>query len=111
MSLDVCQAFAQVNKKLRSVPFDGKASHSGLISQYIPPHTSNVRLGGWVCVELLGVILVVDVVPNANEFTVVIATREEDHSDPKDFGRGNAVQIRRIGLEDEFVCASRYGSN
>ncbi|KAI6761932.1 hypothetical protein HG531_002485 [Fusarium graminearum] len=64
-------------------------------------------LDGGLSVELLGVIFIVDVVTNANEFTSIVGTCQENDGDTKDFGIRDAGDVGSVGLENEFVDSDR----
>ena len=89
------------------LPLNGESSHSGLLSQDVSLHALNDRLGGGLSVQLFGVIFVVDIVADANEFTSIVSAGQKNDSDAEDFSVGNARGIRSVGLKDEFVDADR----
>jgi hypothetical protein len=55
-------------------PFDSETSDSGLLGEDIAANLLKNRLGRWIGVELLRVVLVVDVVTDTNELAVVVGT-------------------------------------
>jgi hypothetical protein len=85
------------------LPLDGESSHAGLLGQHITLHTLDDRLGRRFGVELFRVILIVDVITNADKFSSVVGTSQENDSDTKNFGIGDAGGVGSIGLENEFV--------
>ena len=85
------------------IPFDGKACHTRLLSKHIAPDTLDVGFAWRLSIELLRVIFIIDVVSDTDEFSVVVTAREEDHSDTQDLRVGDALQVRRVGFEDELV--------
>jgi hypothetical protein len=93
------------------IPLDGEAGHTGLLSEDIAANALNDGLGWRLRSQLLGVVLVVDIVANTDELTTVIAAGQEDDSDTQDFGGGDALQVGRIGLEDEFVHTDGDGAD
>lgn len=96
---------------IENIPLDGEASHTGLFSEDIAANTLNDGLGWGLCRQLLGVVLIVDIVANTDELTAVVAAGQEDDSDTEDFGGGDALQVGRIGLEDELVHADGDWAN
>ena len=89
------------------LPLNGESSHSGLLGQDVSLHTLNDRLGGGLSVQLFGVIFVVDIVTDANEFTSIVGAGQKNDSDTEDFSVGNARGIRSVSLKDKFVDADR----
>jgi hypothetical protein len=71
----------------------------------------NYRFRRRLCVELFRVIFIVDVVANADKFSPVVATSEENDRDTKYFRSRNPLQVRRIGFEDEFIHSNRNGAD
>ena len=68
---------ANINNRDRKlyVPFDSEACNTRLLSKYTPTNTLDIDFSRGLSVHLLIVIFVVDVVPDTNEFPVVIAAR------------------------------------
>lgn len=89
----------------KNIPLDGEASHTGLLSEDIAADTLNDGLGWGLSRQLLRVVLIVDIVTHTDKLTAVVAAGQEDDSDAQDLGGRDALQIRRIGLEDELVHA------
>lgn len=96
---------------MEDLPLNGKTGHTGLLSQNIAADTVNRRLGRWVGDQLLGVVLVVDIVTDTHKLTAIIAASEENDSDTKNLRGRNALQVGRIGLEDELVGSDRDGTD
>jgi hypothetical protein len=94
-----------------NLPLDGESSHSGLLCQHVTLYTLDDGLGRGLSVELLGVILVVDIVTNANEFTSIVGAGQKNDGDTKDFGIRNAGGFGSIGLENEFVYSDGDGTD
>jgi hypothetical protein len=67
----------------------------------------NEGLRRWIVVQLFGVILVVDIVSNTDKLSSGIRAGQEDDSHTENLRRGQASQVRRVGLEDELVDADR----
>jgi hypothetical protein len=93
------------------IPFDGKPSNSGLLMQDVADDSLEHGLVGGLVVHLGGVILVVHVVADTDEFTAVVGSSEEKNSDAQDFGAGKLGRIRGIGLEEELVDTDGDGTN
>jgi hypothetical protein len=93
------------------IPLDREASHTGLLSEDIAANTLNDGLGWGLCCQLLGVVLIVDIVANTDELAAVVAAGQEDDGNTQDFGGGDALQVGRIGLEDELVHADGDGAD
>lgn len=58
------------------IPFYGKPGHSWFLGKDIASNSFDDRFGGRLVVHLLIVILIVDVVADANEFAAVVGTGE-----------------------------------
>jgi hypothetical protein len=63
------------------VPFDSKSRNSRLFRQNVAADLLEDWLGRWVGVQLLRIILIVDIVTDADELSAVIGTGEEDDGD------------------------------
>lgn len=63
-----------------NAPFDSKPGDSWLFSEHIASNLLDDRLGRRVCVEFIGIVFVVHVVANANEFTAVVGASQQDDS-------------------------------
>lgn len=63
------------------------------------------RCNWWVSRHLRVVILVVDVVANTDELTVIVRAGKEDDSDANDVGWRDASGVWSRALEDELVDA------
>jgi len=66
---------------------------------------------GRLRVQLFGVVLIVNIVANADKFSIIVAACKEDDGNTEDFGSRDALQIGWVGLEDEFVHAYRDGAH
>lgn len=93
------------------LPFDCEARDSRLLSQHVPSHSLDDRFGGRLGSQLVGVVLVVDVVSHANKLPPIVAAGQEYDCDAEDFGRRDAFQVRGVGFEDEFVDADGDGAD
>lgn len=71
----------------------------------------NRGLGWGVRSQFLRVVLIVHIVAHANEFATIVAAGEKNHSNTQDLGSGDALQIGRVSLENEFVGADRDGAD
>jgi hypothetical protein len=89
------------------IPLDREASHTGLLSKDIAADTLNDGLSWGLHRQLLGVVLIVDIVTNTDELTAVVAAGQEDDSNAQYLRGRDALQIGRIGLENELVDADR----
>lgn len=74
----------------RSIPFDRKASNAGLLSKDVPANPIIEWLCRWIGIQLLGIVLVVDIVSDADELAAVVGAGEQDDGDAEDLGIGNA---------------------
>jgi hypothetical protein len=90
-----------------NIPLDSEAGHTGLLGQDIAADALNDGLGWGLCGQLLGVVLVVDIVADTDELTTIVATGQEDDSDTQDLGGGDTLQIGGVGLKDELIHADR----
>lgn len=93
------------------IPFDGKASDTRLLSQDVATNALDEGLLRGVGGQFLRVILVVDVVSDADEFATIVAAGKENHGDTQDLGRGNMSKVGRVCLENELIHADRDGTN
>lgn len=69
------------------------------------------RLGRRFGVELFGVVLIVDVVPNPHKFPSIVAACEKDDSHTENFRSRDPLEIRGVCFKDEFVDANWDGAN
>ena len=92
-------------------PFDSKACDTRFFSEHVATDTLDINFGRGLGIHLFRVIFVVDVVSNANEFPIVVAARQEDHSNAQNLGIRDTLQVRRVGFEYEFVDSHRYGTD
>ena len=103
------------NKKysqlLPNLPLDSKSGDSGLLCENIAADLLKDGLGWWIGIELLGVILVVDIVSDTNELATIVCAGEENNGNTKDFGIWDTAGIGWIGLKDELVYADGNGAN
>lgn len=86
-----------------SIPFDRKSRHSRFFGQNAPSYLLDDGLCWRICVESFIGIFVVDIVPNANEFAVVVRAGEQDDSDAHDLRVRNLGKVGCICFEQEFV--------
>ena len=91
-------------------PLDGKARNAGLLGQDVALNMLDERLGWRVLVHVGVVVLVVDVVADANELAAVVGARQKDHGDAQDVGIRNARGLGGLGLKDELVHADGNGA-
>lgn len=94
-----------------NIPLDSKASDSWLLSEDVAADLLEDRLGWWISVQLLRIVLVVDIVSNPNELSTIVGASEEDDSDTKDFGIRDSGGIGGFCDEDELVYTDWDGSN
>lgn len=92
-------------------PFDSKASNAGLLGEHVPADAVEEWLCGWVGIELVGVIFIVDVVSDADELAPIVGAGEEDDGDAEDLSVGDALGVRWVGFEDELVDADGDGAD
>lgn len=74
---------------LKHVPFNGKARDTRLLGQDLPLHLLDNRLCGRLEGQCLIDVLVIDVVTDANKFTVLVTAAEEDDRDTDDLAVGD----------------------
>lgn len=55
-----------------NLPLDGKSGDAGLISQDVAANLLDDGLSGRISTQLLGLILVVDIVANAHELATIV---------------------------------------
>lgn len=96
---------------LNCIPFDRKASHTGLLREDVAANAVNDGLLGRVRGKLLGIIFVIHVVAHADEFPTIVTAGEEDDGHTENLRCGNASEVGSISLKDELVCADRDGPN
>lgn len=94
-----------------SIPFDGEARDTRLLGKNIATDLLDDRLGRRVGIQLLRLVLIVDIVSNANELATIVGAGKQDDSDTHDFGIRNPLSVGGIGLEDELVDANRDGAD
>lgn len=94
-----------------NLPLDCESRHSGLLSKDIALDALNDGLGRGLGVKFLRVVLVVDIVTNADELPTVVGTGQEDDSYTENIGVRNARSVRSLGLEDELVDADGDGAD
>lgn len=94
-----------MNRQQGYVPLDGEASHTGLLGQNVAANAFDDGLGRRLGVELLQVVLIVDVVTDANKFATIVGAGQENHSDTEDIGVRDARGVGSASLEYELVDA------
>lgn len=94
-----------------NLPLDGKSGDTGLISQDVAANLLDDGLSGRISTQLLGLILVVDIVANAHELATIVGAGQQDDGDAHDFGVRDALSIWSIGLEDELVNSNGNGAD
>lgn len=94
-----------------NVPLYRKAGDTWLLSQDVAADLLDDGLRRRVGVQLLGLVLVVDIVADADELAAVVGAGQEDDSDTEDLGVGDALSIGSVGLEDELVDADGDGAD
>ena len=102
----MCYVFSWVH-----VPFDSESSDTRLLGEHVSPHAVNVWFGGGFSIELFGVVFVVDVVADSDEFSAIVAACEEDDGDAQDLGCRDASEVWGVGFEYELVHAHWDGPN
>jgi len=95
----------------QNIPLDGEAGDAGLLGQDVAADVLDEGLGGRVVGELLRVVLVVDVVADADKLAAVVGARQEDHGNTEQLVDGDALSIRGLGLKDELVDADGDGAD
>ena len=93
------------------IPLDGEACNPGLLGQDVTADLLDDGLGRRVVNEVLALVLVVDVVANAHELAAVVGARQQYHRDAQKLIDGDALCVRRLGLEDELVHADGDGAD
>lgn len=68
-------------------------------------------LGGGISAQLLGLILVVHIVSDADKLAIIVGAGQKNDSNANDLGIGDALSVGGIGLEDELVYSNGNGSN
>lgn len=94
----------------RSIPFDRKPGNAGLLSQDVSANPIVEWLCRWISIQLLGIVLVVDIVSDTDELAAVVGAGEQDDGDAEDLGVGNARGVWCVGFEDELVDADGDGA-
>lgn len=94
-----------------TVPFDGEASDSRLLGQHVAPNLLDDGLGRRVGVELIGIVLVIHVVANADEFATIVRASQQDDSNTEDVCVWDAARLGGISLENKLVDTNRDGSD
>ena len=95
----------------RNIPLDGKARHSRLVGENVAADLVDNGLGGGVGGEFVRLVLVIDIIANTDKLAAIVGAGQENDSDAKDVGVGNAARLRSIGLEDELVYTDGDGAN
>ncbi len=67
-------------------PLDGKPRDSRFFCQDVSSHSFDDGFCRGVCVKFFAIILVVDVVPDSDELTLIVRAGEKDNSDPENLG-------------------------
>lgn len=93
------------------IPLDGKASDAGLLGENVAADLLDNGLCRGVGAELLDLVLVVDIVADANEFATIVGAGQEDDGNAHDLSIGDALGVGGIGLEDELVDADGDGAD
>lgn len=94
-----------------TVPFDGEASDSRLLGKHVAPNLLDNGLRRRVGVELVGIVLVVHVVANADELATIVTAGQQDDSNTEDVCVWDAARLRGISLENKFVDTNRDRSD
>ncbi len=89
-------------------PFDCKTGDSWLLCEYVSSDLLEDGLCWRIRIELLGVILVIDIVPDSHKFSAVVGTCKKDDGDTEDFGIWDSVGVGGVRFEDEFVDTDGY---
>lgn len=69
------------------------------------------RLGRRVGIQLRGIVLVVDVVADADKLAAVVGACQQDYGHAQDLGIRDTLSIGGISLEDELVDADGDGAD
>lgn len=93
------------------VPFDGEASDSRLLGKHVAADLLDDGLGRRVGVELIGIVLVIHVVANADEFAAIVRAGQQDDSNTEDVCVGDATRLGGVGLENKLVNTHRNRSD
>lgn len=94
-----------------NLPLDGKSGDAGLISQDVAANLLDDGLSWRISTQLLGLILVVDIVANAHELATIVGAGQQDDGDAHNLGVRDALSIWSIGLEDELVNSNGNGAD
>lgn len=86
-----------------NLPLDSETGNSGLLCEDISTDLLEDRLGWWVGIELLRIVLIVDIVSDTNELSAIVGAGKEDDGDTQDLGIWNTAGVWWVGLEDELV--------
>ena len=89
----------------KNIPLDRKARHARLLGEDIAANLLNDGLRRRGAGQLLAVVLIVDIVSDAHKLAAVVGAGQEDHGDAEKLVEGNALEVRRVGLEHELVDA------
>jgi len=89
------------------IPLDGKSGHARLLSENVATNLLNHRLGGGVVHQLLAIVFIVHIVTNADELAAIVGAGEKHDCHAKKLVNGDALGVRRVGLEDELIDANR----
>lgn len=92
-------------------PFDSETCHTWLLGEDVSLHSLNDRLRRGFSVELLRVVLVVDVVSDANKLATIVGTGQEDDRHAKNIGVGDAGGVGRLSFKDELVNSDWDGAD
>jgi hypothetical protein len=86
-----------------NIPLDRESGNSGLLSEHVASDLLNDGFGRRVGIQDLIVVLIVDVVTHADEFSSIVRAGQKNDSHAKDLRRRQALSVGRIGFKYEFV--------
>lgn len=93
------------------LPLNRKACNPGLFGKDVAPDSLEYGLRRRVGGELRAIVLIVDIVSNADELTAVVGAGQENDGDAKDFIAGDVCCVGRVSLEDELVDTNGDGTD
>jgi hypothetical protein len=91
------------------LPLDRESCHTRLLSEDAAAHLFDDGFGGWLSVELHGLVFIIDIVSNTHEFATIVRACQQDNCYAQYLGGRYLVEVRRVGLEGELVHADRDG--
>lgn len=98
-------------KETENLPFDSEPSYSWLLFQEFPDNSIDLDLLRWLVDQLFRIVLVANIVTNANKFATIVRTSEKHNGNTEDLRAWELSEIGRLGLEDELVDTYGDGAN